>query len=294
MDINEWVERTPLSSPIAGVAVLLVGRDRVSPTRAIGSGVFVADRLIMTVKHVIKGYWDLYGNPSVILERLGKKMGKFEVFAVQAPGDSAATALWAARTVSLCPYSDLALISVVPVDELAKAQKVVRVPIMSILPPVKGEKIAAFGYASTQTVKEEAEQVAFGLNPRTSQGLVTDVFPEARDSASLSFPSFEMQTHFIGGMSGGPIFNQAGALCGLICSGFDHTPVAYGVVLWPIMGIGIDHNIPGLVPEGPYTLQEMTEWGLIKVIGLESVSDYVETFEHNGKDRIRLTKPQAR
>ena len=48
MDINEWVKRTDLSSPITEVAVLLVGRDGTlptRPTRAIGSGVFVADRL---------------------------------------------------------------------------------------------------------------------------------------------------------------------------------------------------------------------------------------------------------
>lgn len=107
MDINDWVKRTDLSSPITGLAVLLVGRDGVLPTKAIGSGVFVADRLIMTVKHVVQGYWDIYGNPNVVPERQGKKMADFSMFAVQAPGDSAEPALWAARKLSLCPYSDL-------------------------------------------------------------------------------------------------------------------------------------------------------------------------------------------
>ena len=147
MDLNDWVKRTDLSSPVTEVAVLLVGRDGTlpsRPTRAIGSGVFVADRLIMTVKHVLQGYWDIYGNPNVVMERFGKKMAPFEMFAVQAPGRSATPAMWAARKVSLCPYSDLALISVAPVDELAKAQKPLRAPIMNILPPAKGEKIAAW------------------------------------------------------------------------------------------------------------------------------------------------------
>src|ERR1035441_3275971 len=292
MDINDWVKRTDLSSPITGLAVLLVGRDGVSPTKAIGSGVFVADRLIMTVKHVVKGYWQLYGNPNVVLERQGKKTADFEMFAVQAPGSSAEPALWAARKIALCPYSDLALISVEPVDELAKAQQVLKAPTLSILPPVKGENVAAFGYASTSTATEEGQQIKFPLNPSTSVGVVTEVYPESRDSALLSFPSFEMKTHFIGGMSGGPIFNEKGELCGLICSGYDDAPVAYGVVLWPMTGIRIEHTIPEVVSEGPYTILELAKVGLMNVPGSEYVEANVEPFEDpNGTKRIRLKSP---
>lgn len=71
----------------------------------------------------------------------------------------------------------------------------------------------------------------YQLKPSTSIGIVTDVFPEKRDSSLLSFPSYDVEAHFIGGMSGGPIFNEAGELCGLICSGYDDAPVAYGVIL---------------------------------------------------------------
>ncbi len=189
MNINQWVERTDLTSPITGLGVLLVGRDGVAPTKAIGSGVFVAERLILTVKHVVQGYWQLYGNPNVVLERQGKKRADFEMFAVQTPGNSAAPALWAVGKIALCPYSDLALISVEPVDELPKAQQTLKASILSILPPAKGEKIAAFGYASTGVVAETGQLVEFRLNPSTSIGTVTQVFPEKRDSSLLSFPS---------------------------------------------------------------------------------------------------------
>jgi len=56
-----------------------------------------------------------------------------------------------------------------------------------------------------------------------------------------------VEAHFIGGMSGGPIFNQAGELCGLVCSGGsgdEDVPISNGVVLWPMAGIRIDHRIP--------------------------------------------------
>jgi hypothetical protein len=56
---------------------------------------------------------------------------------------------------------------------LAKAQQVLKAPTLSILPPVKGENVAAFGYASTSTATEEGQQIKFHLNPSTSVGVVT-------------------------------------------------------------------------------------------------------------------------
>jgi hypothetical protein len=292
MGIDEWVKRTDLSSPVTEVAVLLVGRHAELPTRAIGSGVFVADRLILTVKHVLQGYWDFYGAPNDVMETFGKRTAPYEMFAIQGPGPSGTRSMWAASKVSVSPYSDLALISVVPVDEAAKAQRPVRPLAMNVLPPVEGERIAAFGFASTQILKEGGQQVEFAVNPITSPGIVTGVYPESRDSALLSFPSFEVKTHFIGGMSGGPIFNEAGELCGLICSGYENIPLAYGVVLWPILGAPIDHVIPDVENNGPLTLMKMAKSGLIRAVGSDFVNNNVEEFEHSdGRPRVRLKTP---
>ena len=292
MDIDEWVKKTDLSSPIARQAVLLVGRNGVSPTKADGSGVFVGDRLIMTARHVVQWYWDTYSDSRVRMDRPGKKMADFGMFAVQAQGNNAEPALWAANKVAVCPYSDLALISVVPVNELAKTQPPL-VPLrLNILPPMKGEKIAAFGYASTRVTAESGQQLKFQLNPSTSMGIVTDVFPEKRDSSLLSFPSYQVEAHFIGGMSGGPIFNQAGELCGLICSGGsgdEDVPMANGVVLWPMVGIRIDHHIPGVISEPPYTILELARARLIDVRDWQYVEANVEQYEDpDGTKKIRL------
>jgi hypothetical protein len=292
MNIDEWVKKTDLLNPITRRAVLLVGRDGVSPTKADGSGVFVADRLIMTARHVVQWYWDSYNNPRVRMDRPGKKMADFEMFAVQAQGNNVEPALWAASKLSVCPYSDLALISVVPVNEPAKAQSPLAPLRLSILPPIKGEKIAAFGFASTCVAAESGQQVKFDLNPSTSMGTVTDVFPEKRDSSLLSFPSFQVEAHFIGGMSGGPIFNQAGELCGLICSGGsgdEDVPRANGVVLWPMVGIRIDHPIPGVISEPPYTILELARARLIDVRDWQYVAANVEQYEDpDGTKKIRL------
>lgn len=297
MDIRAWVKRTEMSSPIIERVVLLVGRDDVLPSKAIGSGVFIADRLIMTARHVVEDYWDTFNKSRVRIDQPGKKMADFAMFAIQAPGNSAETALWASSKLSICPYSDLVLISVVPVDDLAKAQSPLRPLSMNILPPAKGEKITAFGYASTRIVDEIGQKIEFELNPSVSMGTVTEVFPEKRDSCQLPFPSYEIQGHFIGGMSGGPIFNEVGELCGLVCSGLsdasveysDEPPVAWGVVLWPIAGIRIDHRIPGVISPPPYTILELARAGLMDLSGWQYVEANFEPYEDpDGIRRIRL------
>ena len=121
---------------------------------------------------------------------------------------------------------------------------------------------------------------------------MTEVYPESRDSVLLPCPSFEIETYFIGGMSGGPIFNEAGELCGLICFGYDHAPIATGVVLWPMLGIPITHEGPGTVCKGKYPMFLLAKLGLMHVTGWDYVEANAEEFEDaNGRRRMRLKSP---
>lgn len=231
MNTNEYLKPTGLDSPVTAVSVLLIGRDGRSATKAIGSGVFVSTGLIMTARHVVEGFWDYYGDPKVDLHTEGTKKTDFSVYAVQFPGNGTAYALWATKNMALCPYSDLAVISVVPVNDLAKSYPFPLMPHMDILPPAVGEEVAAFGWADTSVLSEDGDTVKFQPKPLSTIGKVTEVWPESRDSSFLPFPCFSVEeTAFIGGMSGGPIFNKAGHLCGLICTGFDGAPVVFGSV----------------------------------------------------------------
>jgi hypothetical protein len=64
---------------------------------------------------------------------------------------------------------------------------------------------------------------------------VTEVYPELRDGALLSFPCFEIETHSSAGLRGEAIFDEAGELFGLLWSGHEDDPIAYGVFLWPVV-----------------------------------------------------------
>jgi hypothetical protein len=157
------------------------------------------------------------------------------------------------------------------------------------LPPQKGEKVIAFGYAASQVLGEEGREIKLSLNPITAPGLVTEVYPEYRDRGMLSFPCFEIETHYIGGMSGGPIFNEAGELCGLVCAGQNDAAVAYGVVLWPMLGTNITHEGPGMTCKGPYPVFEFATVGHLYLKDWDKVAGSVEFVEEPfGKKRIRL------
>jgi hypothetical protein len=247
----------------------------------------------MTARHVVEGFWDYYGDPKVKAELRseGTKKDEFSVYAVQFPGNGTGPALWAAKNIASCPYSDLAAISVVPVNDLAKSYPLPLMPHMDILPPVVGEEVAAFGYADTSVLSEDGDTVKFQPKPLSVIGKVTEVWPESRDRSFLPFPCFSVEeTAFVGGMSGGPIFNKAGHLCGLICTGFDGAPVVFGSVLWPMLGVPIKHAPPpNTIVLAKYPMAELSKLGLMFVNGWNHVEGNVEEFrDANGDRRVRL------
>lgn len=60
----------------------------------------------------------------------------------------------------------------------------------------------------------------------------------------LTFPCFQTDARFDHGMSGGPVFNEAGYVCGVICSSYqvenDPGYISHVSLIWPAMGIQIE------------------------------------------------------
>ena len=58
----------------------------------------------------------------------------------------------------------------------------------------------------------------------------------------MSFPSFEIGTHFESGMSGGLVINSTSEVCGIVCSSFQGESglgPAYACLIWPVMLIPV-------------------------------------------------------
>jgi hypothetical protein len=136
------------------------------------------------------------------------------------------------------------------------------------------------------------------LRPFTTYATVTQVFEERRDSGLLDFPCFEIDGRIAGGMSGGPVFNERGSLCGINCSSLqgadaDLSYTSWIASLWPALGTPVEFEGPGLTCKGPYPLSELS------TVGALTLDDrwvefrtrvYLESNER-GENRLRLRPP---
>ncbi|MDR5726966.1 MAG: serine protease [Terriglobia bacterium] len=288
MNINDWVVKTELAHPVTEHALLLLGRDE-ETVHPLGTAVFVSPGLAITAKHVIEESWRMYGHLDVPMERRGGQTAHYEILAVQYPGSRSDAAMWIVRRVWASPYSDLAAVSLEPADNLSKSYVFTKTPVLRVLPPDMGESVTAFGYASSSVITLEGNQLNLSLNPLTALGTVTEVYPERRDRGMLSFPSFQVQGHFIGGMSGGPIYNSIGEICGLVCSGDNDAPNANGVVLWPILVVMISHQGFGVTCTREYRMSELAHHGRLSLKDFDKVANHVELVDEPlGKGWLRL------
>ena len=279
--------RTELEEPITEFVVLLVGRGGGS-FYPIGSGVFLTRSLVMTAKHVIEEFWRFMGDGSPLVEKK-EKLGHFMVVAVHFPGESRDAAIWSATAFTLSLFSDIALISLKPYNELAGTLDSVKRITVNALPPRVGERISCIGYPQSSVIETDGTYAKLEIRPHTSCGLVQAVYPEYRDRGMLKFPCFEFESYLIGGMSGGPIFNEAGELCGLNCSSHDGQPISYGVSLWPIMGMSIHHLGPEIKSDHEYPVHAMAQIGLFNLVGWDEIKHrvYVDT-DPVGRQSLRL------
>lgn len=127
-----------------------------------------------------------------------------------------------------------------------------RFPILRLSPglPKVGENMLGFGYHIMKgnisgEVKDGKILIDYSQNTAFTRGTIVRVFPIKRDSAMLSFPCFQTNARFKHGMSGGPIINERGDVCGVICSSFpfvEDNPeyISYASLIWPALGTSIE------------------------------------------------------
>lgn len=150
---------------------------------------------------------------------------------------------------------------------------------LTLDPPRVGGEVVAFGYAYRATMPVVirgdncAKHIELGANPATSVGKIVDVLPTGRPN--LQFPCFQFDSHIDGGMSGGPILNRQGIVCGVALYSLEESPVtngdfiSYGAQLAPLMGLTISVGIDGKPVQAAYPLVELAKKGIITVQGWE-------------------------
>jgi hypothetical protein len=134
------------------------------------------------------------------------------------------------RQMSIAPaFSDVALL-VVNLDEADPAVGPPKMLPITFGPPVVGQNTMALGYEHEGVPVRGEARLSYFL--RASRGEVTVLHNRRRDRVLVNFPSFETTGLYKPSMSGGPIIDVAGAVVGIITTGFDVAdgdPIGHGV-----------------------------------------------------------------
>jgi hypothetical protein len=240
---------------------------------ASGTATLIGPQLALTAKHVVEDYEE--------------RFGRFSVLAANVLEGGTVGALWFANRYYSSPFTDITLLFLTPApgSKPAEDYEWAICPVMNLTPPEVGSVIGGFGYpnsevevlseeggeeSSTPTIKLEWRD-----RPSITTGTVIDVYDERRDMSRMPFPGFQTNARFDHGMSGGPVINQNGELCGIISSGMvyeDSGPEATFVSsLWPLMGLQLDIPIDGQESKEKYLLDDLAEVSYVRALNREKV-----------------------
>ncbi|MGJ5134389.1 S1 family peptidase [Bradyrhizobium oligotrophicum] len=229
-------EKQPATTSLSEAGLRLVADIYTDRATVLGTGIVIAGHLVVTAKHVLLDLLDAgAGSEGLTIDH--------HLCAVQLlPGPQ--YVIWDVKAALLDPIADLALLQLDGNPGRSHPDKPIawRQPLVNPFPPAVGESVVGFGYRSSSIEVSQNDQggphVDLQDEPMASVGVVREIYAFRRD-ALLPFPCYQVSARFDGGMSGGPVFEETGALCGIICSNFegshlDGEPISYVSSLWPI------------------------------------------------------------
>jgi hypothetical protein len=193
--------------------------------------------------------------------------------------------IWEVDEAFVSPLADIALLHLMPYNDaaaeyvLSGSQKQV---LLNLFAPPVGERVVGLGFHSSEAKRSKnpdgSNHIDLNDKPTATVGEVREIHIERRDTVRLNFPCFRVNARFDGGMSGGPVFNDTGQMCGVICSSMpaneeNEEHVSYAASLWPAMGILIrGHRGQNYPKDITYPLLDLAREGIIGALGWQRVN----------------------
>lgn len=179
--------------------------------------------------------------------------------------------VWHITKVHIIPNSDLAILvadrcSGTKAEEIAELG--IKAQINLHMPPI-GSRIVSLGYPKSKNAKHKnGAPSRHKVRMRTSEGVVEDL----HTAETKWSPRFQTNAPVDGGMSGGPVFNEQGLLCGVNFTGLEPTEehpfyTSFAIPLHTAFMSRLSLNLNGKPTVA--SLLELARQGYIDVLGLE-------------------------
>ena len=163
-----------------------------------GSAVVVAPGLALAAKHVIEEWLPALGEGTTVLYCHGVARSGLQ--------------LWVAREIKPIEGTDIVIIALEYGSEIPPDNRFHKAGITTRLPTI-GEYVMIAGFKSTSDEFQAADNsVEITGGVLISVGEVTERYPLRRDLSMCPWPTIEINCDTLGGMSGGPAFDQHGLL----------------------------------------------------------------------------------
>jgi hypothetical protein len=213
--VGQW------SSSRGLVLALAVGS--AAGTEVHGSAVLVAPGVALCARHVIEDY------------AAPLKSGQASALCVGF--DDGSLRLWRVAHLTTVPATDLAILGLTYATDLPDDHTFYQAHI-STRTPALGERLICLGFRAEHPLFPAGTNVTGTV--QFSAGTVLESHPEGRDSLVLPWPCLVADFPAWGGMSGGPVFDTAGRLIGLLSASLqaeDEPSPSYVSLIWPSLGI---------------------------------------------------------
>lgn len=221
---------------------------------SIGSGIMIAPGVALTATHVLDEF-PRSGSGPVLLTFLPDDAGRAWLPTSTVTCSGPSEFHMDERKV----ISDLTIVSCTLNSNALAMHPLSLVP-MEMCLPLAGQRLWAVGFRHG-----EIDGDATSVSPLVSSGLVTASYPHGRGERMRS-PCVEVAMETLGGMSGGPVFNEDGRLVGIVSSSFDGGP-SYVTLVWDSLRVSID-GLPQDIWESETSgLVEGMQLGLVQVKG---------------------------
>ena len=270
-------ERLEPDAPVSEVVLrLVVGFYSDAPV-VVGTATILCRHLLVTARHVLTDRAVLAGARSVdpASPDAGTRVNRGLVAVQVLPGPE--YVIWEVVSAIAHPASDLALLHVSSNPRRSDPESPLRrnAPVVNPFAPHVGDRVAAFGYrrSSARASRNSDSELNIVINDEfmSSVGVVREIHDSGRDRVMLPFPCYRVDARFDAGMSGGPLFDEYGSLCGLVCSNIEGShragePISYVTTLWPLFTLIVDGDRGDDYPRGVrYPAIELARDGQIHV-----------------------------